>query len=226
MENNLLRIGVLLLIGVILYNVVGKGKLASMKNGTDASEVHYQESAEHANGMAYAQNSEATPEQQEAGMAEVMAKANTSNGPQYDPSSEVGPSEDTKNQLYDFNYNVLPYPQISKSPQDSYLQSGGVCQPSDPGCYSGSTLQAPDLLPTEGDNAWLETSPKAQGHITDQNWLESGHHNGINTVGQSLKNANKQLRSDPRIPKINVGPWLQSTYDPDTNRKPFEIGTS
>lgn len=149
---------------------------------------------------------------------------NVSSGPDYDLDATVKPHQETQSQLYDYNYQVLPYPQISTNSSDSYFSTGGVCQPSDPGCYSGSTLQAPDLLPQEqGNNAWNETSPRSQGHITDQNFLESGHHFGINTVGQSLKNANRQLRSDPPIPKVNVGPWNNSTIDPDTNRKAFEI---
>ena len=149
---------------------------------------------------------------------------NGATGPTYDVEAGVRPHQEEKSQLYDYNYQVLPYPQIATSPTVSYLMAGGICQPSDPGCYSGSVLQAPDLLPHDlGDNAWNETSPRAQGHVTDQNFLESGHHFGINTVGQSLKNPNRQLRSDPPIPKVNIGPWRNSTTDPDSNRKGFEI---
>lgn len=157
-------------------------------------------------------------------LEKVQQKSNLDNGVQYDLESGVKPHEQSKSQLSDYNNNVLPYPQISTNPTDSYFSSGGVCQPSDPGCFSGSALQAPDLLPHDhSDNAWNETSPQVQGHITDQNFLESGHHHGINTVGQSLKNANRQVRSDPPIPKVNIGPWSNSTTDPDTNRKGFEI---
>ena len=76
-----------------------------------------------------------------------------------------------------------------------------------------------------GYNTWNESSPQSQGHLSDQNFLSSGHHFGINTVGQSLKNANQSLRSDPPIPQVAVGPWLQSTIEADTNRKQFEIGS-
>jgi len=33
-----------------------------------------------------------------------------------------------------------------------------------------------------------------------------------------------QLRSDPIIPKSNIGPWNQSTIEPDIGRVPLEIG--
>ena len=46
--------------------------------------------------------------------------------------------------------------------------------------------------------------------------LKSGHHIGIDTVGGSRGNANLQLRADPDIKKVDVGPWSQSTYEQDT----------
>ena len=65
---------------------------------------------------------------------------------------------------------------------------------------------------------------RGQGGLTDQNFLNAGYHVGINTVGQSLRNANRQLRSDPPNPQVKVSPWLQTTIEPDVNRKPLEIG--
>lgn len=127
------------------------------------------------------------------------------------------------------NENVLPYPQISNNyvPQPEFnTQSVTRCDPNDPNYFNNQVLMASDLLPRDnGYNTWNEASPQAQGHLSDQNFLASGHHFGINTVGQSLKNANKSLRSDPPIPQVAVGPWLQSTIEADTNRKQFEIGS-
>ena len=47
---------------------------------------------------------------------------------------------------------------------------------------------------------------------------------GINTVGQSLRNANLQIRSEPANPQVPVSIWLNSTIGPDTNRRDFSIG--
>jgi hypothetical protein len=58
----------------------------------------------------------------------------------------------------------------------------------------------------------------------DKNFLEAGYHVGINTVGQSNRNANLQLRSEPPNPQMSVSPWMQSTIEPDLARKPLEIG--
>jgi TolA-binding protein len=86
------------------------------------------------------------------------------------------------------------------------------------------TLTSADLLPSEnGFASWGDAAPENNA-LEGRNFLESGHHFGINTVGQSLRNANLQLRSDPTIPQVDVGPWLQSTIDQDTNKRQFEIG--
>ena len=47
---------------------------------------------------------------------------------------------------------------------------------------------------------------------------------GLNTVGSNKRNKNLQDRSEFVIPQNNVGPWNQSTIEPDLMRKPFEIG--
>jgi hypothetical protein len=85
-------------------------------------------------------------------------------------------------------------------------------------------LSSADLLPNEnGFSSWGDAAPETNA-LEGRNFLESGHHFGINTVGQSLRNANVQLRSDPSIPQVDVGPWLQSTIDQDTNKRQFEVG--
>jgi hypothetical protein len=112
-------------------------------------------------------------------------------------------------------------------PQESYNQQmASVCDPNDPNYFNSQVLTAPDLLPHDnGINTWNVASPGVQGALSDQNFLDSGYHYGINTVGQSLRNANYQLRSDPPIPQVAVGPWNISTIEADTNRKQFEIGS-
>lgn len=82
-----------------------------------------------------------------------------------------------------------------------------------------------DLLPKDAANSkWAQANPAGQGSVSDKNFLNAGFLAGINTVGQSMKNPNYQLRSDPPIEKINVGPWQQSTIEFDVSRRFFEIG--
>jgi hypothetical protein len=97
-----------------------------------------------------------------------------------------------------------------------------VKEPTD--CYPKDILAPEDLLPKDSDTTWAKNSPSTSGSLGDQNLLNAGFHVGVNTVGQSLRNANRQLRSDPPNPQVKVSPWMQSTIEPDINRKPLEIG--
>ena len=85
-------------------------------------------------------------------------------------------------------------------------------------------LNADDLLPSDNSSLWAQVNPAGEGSLKDRNFLQSGYHIGINTVGQTLRNANQQLRSEPPNPQVKVSPWLQSTIEPDVGRKPMEIG--
>ena len=67
-------------------------------------------------------------------------------------------------------------------------------------------------------------NPAGAGDIQNVSLLKAGYHIGINTVGQSLRNANLQLRSEPANPQLNVGPWNQTTIGPDLNRRALEVG--
>lgn len=91
-------------------------------------------------------------------------------------------------------------------------------------CYPRDQLSAEDLLPKDNNSQWAEVNPEGQGELKDRNFVEAGWHFGINTVGQSLRNANLQIRSEVPNPQVKVSPWNQSTIGPDTNRQSLEIG--
>jgi hypothetical protein len=97
-----------------------------------------------------------------------------------------------------------------------------------PAVASGYTAQAvaspQDLLPQDQNSQWAALNPVAQGNIAAPDLLQAGYHIGLDTIGQTLRNANLQERSDPIIPKANVGPWMQSTIEPDLGRVPLEVG--
>lgn len=42
---------------------------------------------------------------------------------------------------------------------------------------------------------------------------------GVDTIGQSKRNASQDLREHPVCPKFNIGPWNNSTIEPDNNIK-------
>jgi hypothetical protein len=70
-------------------------------------------------------------------------------------------------------------------------------------------------------------NPSNQGDIRNPDLLQAGYHIGIDTIGQTLRIPNLQLRSDPIIAKQNVGPWNQAPdVDPDYGRIPLDPGCS
>lgn len=94
-------------------------------------------------------------------------------------------------------------------------------------CFPRDRLTASDLLPKDAANSrWAQLNPAGQGDVSDKNFLTSGVHIGIDTVGSSKKNANLQLRSEPPNPLLNISPWLQSSIEPSDlkNRKALNIG--
>lgn len=118
-----------------------------------------------------------------------------------------GPSDPSNNEVYN---------PVGNGPSPS--AASGNCFPRD-------RLSTEDLLPKDAANSrWAQMNPAGQGDVKDQNFLTAGYHIGVNTVGQSLRNANLQLRSEPINPQIPVSPWNISTIEPDMNRRPLEIG--
>jgi|Laugresu1bdmlbsd_1035121.scaffolds.fasta_scaffold01582_5 hypothetical protein len=83
-----------------------------------------------------------------------------------------------------------------------------------------------DLLPRDSNNQWGSLNPSGSGDLLGQNLLSATFLTGIDTIGNTMKNANLQLRSEPPNPQLNVGPWNQSTFAPDLMRTPLELGST
>ena len=96
-------------------------------------------------------------------------------------------------------------------------------------CYPQESLTSKDLLPNDessnitGPN---QNYPIGKGILNGINFLSSGYSIGVNTVGQSLRNANRQLRSEPPNPQVSVSPWMNSSIGPDLLRRPLDVGDS
>jgi hypothetical protein len=94
-------------------------------------------------------------------------------------------------------------------------------------CYPQQKLKPEDLLPTDENKAIQEfniAKPVGEGVLQGVNMLDASYHVGVNTVGQSLRNANRSFRSEPPNPQTNVSPWMNTTIGPDLPRRPLEIG--
>jgi len=91
-------------------------------------------------------------------------------------------------------------------------------------CNTNSSQNPSDLLPKDNNSQWAQLNPVGKGDLANINLLKAGYHIGIDTIGQTLRNANLQIRSEPPNPQINVGPWNLSTIEPDFMRPPLELG--
>jgi hypothetical protein len=74
------------------------------------------------------------------------------------------------------------------------------------------------------NTAWAEQNPMGPGSLKGKNFLSAGALIGVNTVGQSMRNANLQVRSEPPNPQVAVSIFNQSTITPDVSHRPLEIG--
>jgi hypothetical protein len=91
------------------------------------------------------------------------------------------------------------------------------------GCYPRDQLTPSELLPRDPNSVWAQQNPMGSGSLKGKNFLSAGALIGINTVGQSLRNANWQIRSEPPNPQVPVSVFYQSTIEPDVNRRTLEI---
>ena len=153
----------------------------------------------------------------------------------YSASKRMGPEQMSARRTQDM-YNE----------QNSAPQSGGNVEPSQPlgqnetyasatgmststqglppSCSRSPVADPSELLPKDTNSQWAQLNPSGSGDLQNVNLLRSGYHMGIDTVGNTLRNANLQLRSEPANPQLNVGPWNNTTISPDTMRTPLELG--
>lgn len=113
---------------------------------------------------------------------------------------------------------------VSDNEDNNFLNVSGLGTNGNAGACNQKTADPTDLLPKDMNSDWSNVNP-ANADLKNINLLSAGQLIGINTVGSSLRNPSLQERSEPVIPKTNIGPWNNSTIDADTLRRPLEIGT-
>jgi hypothetical protein len=119
-----------------------------------------------------------------------------------------------------------PQPAMEQG-NEMFSSVNGVATPSQgvpTSCGSGNIQNPSDLLPKDTNSEWSQLNPSGKGELANINLLKAGYHIGIDTIGQTLRNANLQIRSEPANPQLYVGPWNLSTIEPDFMRPPLEIG--
>ncbi len=127
-----------------------------------------------------------------------------------------------RNPAYANSSNPAPAAEGSQEVYSSVSGSTQIGQGVPSSCASSQNPS--DLLPRDSNSQWAQLNPAGKGDLANINLLKAGYHIGIDTVGQSMRNANLQIRSEPPNPQLNVGPWNTSTITGDFMRPSFEIG--
>jgi hypothetical protein len=96
------------------------------------------------------------------------------------------------------------------------------------GVPSKAVANPSDLLPNDENSKFSSLNPTSVNTthgVMAPDLLRAGPPlSNLETIGQTLRNSNQSIRSDPSIPKVDVGPWMNSTIESDPHRKSFEIG--
>lgn len=63
---------------------------------------------------------------------------------------------------------------------------------------------------------WAQANPVGEGVLKGKNFLDAGYMTtGVDTVGQTRKTMNQQLRSDPVVPQFGHSVWRPDMFAPD-----------
>lgn len=104
--------------------------------------------------------------------------------------------------------------------------SGAALQPASLDEKAGTPVKEvahpTELLPKSDSNVLSKLNPMSNDAQVLPDMLGAGSMMG--TQSSTLRNANLQVRSDPAIAKVDVGPWSNSTIEADHMRVPLELG--
>lgn len=136
-----------------------------------------------------------------------------------DPFADMK-KEEKKDKFEDMKKEGEPFADLNA--YQGPAQFGAADAPA--GCYPRDQLTPSELLPKDIGTVWAEQNPMGSGSLKGKNFLSAGALIGVNTVGQSMRNANLQVRSEPPNPQVAVSIFNQSTISPDISHRALEIG--
>lgn len=206
-ENNMYTILLIAAVGIVIY-------VALQKNTSIPIRERYQDTAS-------SDSASSTKDTKSTSTATSTKTESTAPKKETKPAMKkqaASPMEYSDKQGASVDSSTILNPTVQVKGMDAYPGPFEGCFP------KNKELKPEDLLPKDMNTKWAQVNPTGQGMLADRNFLDAGHHVGINTVGQTLRNANYSVRSEIPNPQIKVSPWMQSTIDPDVGRKPLEIG--
>ena len=101
-----------------------------------------------------------------------------------------------------------------------FKSSGRATCGSNQNCEPEDLFDADKYLPQEVNDDWFEVQQEPIS-VKNRHLVNITKPIGVDTIGSSKKNSSHDIRGAPANPKYVVGPWLQSSIEPDTNLKPL-----
>ena len=92
------------------------------------------------------------------------------------------------------------------------------------GYKSIDTVKPADLLPVDTNDRWQKENNLPGLKMPDL--MSADFMIGRDSIGQSLKNPNLQIRADPPIPRISGNLWNNSNIDEDRTQVELDIARS
>ena len=111
--------------------------------------------------------------------------------------------------------------------QNGILESSQSHLTNENGGYANVPTNNPlDLLPADNNSSWQSLNPEFNRNaVMMPDLMDPSFFAGTQSISSGKRNKNLQLRSEPPIPKVDTGPWNQSTQEYDNLRLPLEIGS-
>jgi hypothetical protein len=111
----------------------------------------------------------------------------------------------------------LGYNETSMTVSGIKTNMGGI-KPKD--CNIEKMIDPSELLPLDKGKYFNNMNPNGNGDLRNVNLITGAEKIGM--ASQVLRNANLQLRCEPPNPINKVGPWMQTTIEPDLHRRPLD----
>lgn len=134
--------------------------------------------------------------------------------------------------VYNYSNNKY-YFKDTLDTQSEIKEKNGILETSQPqltnenGGYANVSTNNPlDLLPADNNSSWQSLNPEFNRNAAMMpDLMDPSFFAGTQSISSGKRNKNLQLRSEPPIPKVDTGPWNQSTQEYDNLRLPLEIGS-
>ncbi len=217
MAINTSTVVLLVILGFLIYAFTRNAEcFADVAPGTAPSYIDYIDTAQNAESqrlmnemlkqVGQSELLQPTNPQQTVGATSEDATRNPFN---YEPNEDAGIDSALLETAFD-----LPVPKANEAMKDTVVntQKNNV-----------DKYDAKDFLPKEDNPEWFDDDfSQAKYNLNNDKLINTDRYViGINTVGQSLKNASYDIRGTIPNPKFTVSPWNNSTYEPDYNIKPM-----